>query len=219
MRGLRDARRRAHLRQPPLPRGPRDLRPSPRCCATAASSRRSAAGEADPRAARRADARPAGGGDVRPHVAHAMAAARPCSRCAACSVGARVRDVDLEVRRGEIVGVCGLLGSGQNELARARLRRRRGRQPATCAWPGSTRAAAQRRATAVEAGAGLITENRQDEGLFPSLSVPRNISVASLARISGREPCARSRLAGAQRSWRRRPSAPASRRASCPARS
>jgi ABC-type sugar transport system ATPase subunit len=97
------------------------------------------------------------------------------------SAGGRVREVDLEVRRGEIVGVCGLLGSGQNELARAicgdaddaagevRLAGR-------ARLPGTPR-------DAVAAGAGLITENRQDEGLFPSLSVLRNISVASLARI------------------------------------
>jgi ABC-type sugar transport system ATPase subunit len=37
---------------------------------------------------------------------------------------------------------------------------------------------------AVNAGAGLITENRQDEGLFPSHSVIRNISVASLAQLA-----------------------------------
>jgi ABC-type sugar transport system ATPase subunit len=97
------------------------------------------------------------------------------------SVAARVRDVELQVRRGEIVGVCGLLGSGQNELARAicgdasdvrgevRLVEREG--------------VAETPRQAVRAGAGLITENRQEEGVFPSLSVLRNISVASLARL------------------------------------
>ncbi|CAN5753035.1 sugar ABC transporter ATP-binding protein [soil metagenome] len=97
------------------------------------------------------------------------------------SVAARVSEVDLQVRRGEIVGVCGLLGSGQNELARAicgdaadvdgdiRLVDRDG-------VPATPR-------EAVRAGAGLITENRQDEGLFPSLSVMRNISVSSVARL------------------------------------
>jgi ABC-type sugar transport system ATPase subunit len=97
------------------------------------------------------------------------------------SVAARVQAVDLEVRRGEIVGVCGLLGSGQNELARA-----------ICGdaedVSGDVRLAGLPRLPtnprqAVDAGAGLITENRQDEGLFPSLSVLRNISVASLGRI------------------------------------
>ena len=56
----------------------------------------------------------------------------------------------------------------------------------------------RRPAQAVDAGAGLITENRQDEGLFPSLSVPRNISVASLARIVwSRGRARRARPAGA----------------------
>ena len=97
------------------------------------------------------------------------------------NVATRVRDADLQVRRGEIVGVCGLLGSGQNELARA-----------ICGdaddVSGDVRLAGLARVPAtprqaVDAGAGLITENRQDEGLFPNLSVLRNISVASLARV------------------------------------
>ena len=38
---------------------------------------------------------------------------------AGLSVGDRVRDVSFALRRGEIVGMTGLLGAGQNELARA----------------------------------------------------------------------------------------------------
>ena len=38
---------------------------------------------------------------------------------AGLSVGDRVRDVSFSLRRGEILGVTGLLGAGQNELARA----------------------------------------------------------------------------------------------------
>jgi ABC-type sugar transport system ATPase subunit len=96
-------------------------------------------------------------------------------------VAARVQDVELDVRRGEIVGVCGLLGSGQNELARAicgDAEEADGdvRLAGLARLPGTPR-------EAVAAGAGLITENRQEEGLFPSLSVLRNISVASLTRL------------------------------------
>ncbi|CAN5523373.1 sugar ABC transporter ATP-binding protein [soil metagenome] len=97
------------------------------------------------------------------------------------SVAARVSEVDLQVRRGEIVGVCGLLGSGQNELSRAIC------GDATDV-DGDVRLVGQDGVPAtprdaVRAGAGLITENRQDEGLFPSLSVMRNISVSSVARL------------------------------------
>jgi ABC-type sugar transport system ATPase subunit len=99
----------------------------------------------------------------------------------ALNVGGRVRGVDLELRRGEIVGICGLLGSGQNELARSiggdahdvggeitvkgrRVHLRSPRQALRC-------------------GVALISENRQEEGLFPDLRVAANISVASLAKV------------------------------------
>ncbi len=96
-------------------------------------------------------------------------------------VAARVRGVDLELRRGEIVGVCGLLGSGQNELARALA----GDLPdvsGTVAIEGRTTTVRNPR-QAFRAGLALITENRQEEGLFPDMSVRSNISIASLPRV------------------------------------
>jgi ABC-type sugar transport system ATPase subunit len=96
-------------------------------------------------------------------------------------VGSRVRDVDLTVRRGEIVGVCGRLGAGQNQLARALAgdahdvegeARVNGRR----AIPRSPR-------QALRSGLALITENRAEEGLFPDMSVRSNISIAALARV------------------------------------
>lgn len=96
-------------------------------------------------------------------------------------VGARVRGVDLKVRSGEIVGLCGLLGSGQNELARALggdavdVKGRfalRGRE---------VRLSSPRQA--LRLGIAIMSESRQDEGLFPDLRVSANISVASLWRV------------------------------------
>lgn len=96
-------------------------------------------------------------------------------------VGSRVRGVDLLLRRGEIVGICGLLGSGQTQLARALagdlpdvegtvvVKSREG-------IPRSPRRALGR-------GLALITENRQEEGLFPEMSVRANISISSLGRV------------------------------------
>ncbi len=97
------------------------------------------------------------------------------------NVGLKVSNVDLVVRRGEIVGLCGLLGSGQNEVARALC----GDQPDVTGMirlhgragvPSSPR-------RALEGGAGLITESRQDEGLFPQMSVSANMSIAALGRM------------------------------------
>jgi len=103
-------------------------------------------------------------------------------RVAGLGVGARVQGVDLAVARGEIVAICGLLGSGQNEVARAICGDAADvtgvvELPGMSGIPDSPR-------VAVRAGVGVVTENRQDEGLFPSLSVARNIGIASLARLT-----------------------------------
>ena len=96
-------------------------------------------------------------------------------------VGSRVAGVNLQVTRGEILGVCGLLGSGQNELARA-IGGDADEVSGQITLLGSAGRAHTPRA-AVSAGVGLITEKRQDEGLFPNLSVIHNVSVASLGRL------------------------------------
>ncbi|MBW3632553.1 MAG: sugar ABC transporter ATP-binding protein [Chloroflexi bacterium] len=94
------------------------------------------------------------------------------------SVGDRVHDVSFALRRGEIIGVTGLLGAGQNELARALFGiapkaagtiRRRGREVRI----GSP-------AEAIDQGICLLTEHRKQEGLFPDLSVKENMTLPSL---------------------------------------
>ena len=97
---------------------------------------------------------------------------------AGLSVGDRVHDVSFALRRGEILGVTGLLGAGQNKLVRALFGiapgavgtiRRRGR-PVQISSP----------AEAIAQGICLLTEHRKQEGLFPDLSVKENMSLPSL---------------------------------------
>ncbi len=97
------------------------------------------------------------------------------------SVGRAVRDVSFQLRRGEIVGMTGLLGAGQNELARALfgimpevsgIVRRKG-QPVLITSPKS----------AIQLGIGLLTEQRKTEGLVLDLSVKDNISLPSIRRF------------------------------------
>lgn len=96
-------------------------------------------------------------------------------------VGARVNGVDLQVRRGEIVGLCGLLGSGQNELARALAGDAADVKGKLILKGQEVRLRSPRQA--LRLGVAIMSESRQDEGLFPDLRVTANISIASLWRV------------------------------------
>ncbi|NIA14818.1 MAG: ATP-binding cassette domain-containing protein [Nitrospiraceae bacterium] len=89
-----------------------------------------------------------------------------------------VRDASLTLRRGEILGIAGLLGSGRTELLRAIA--------GVDFVSGGDITVAGRvikrvsLATMRKAGVVLVPEDRQAEGLVPALSVGDNICLASL---------------------------------------
>jgi monosaccharide-transporting ATPase len=87
-------------------------------------------------------------------------------------------DVSLTVRRGEIVGLAGLLGSGRTELARTIF-------GVDAADSGTVTLNGQkirphRPHDAVKAGMGLVSEDRKVDGIVPALSVSDNILLAAL---------------------------------------
>lgn len=97
------------------------------------------------------------------------------------SIGHKVRNVSLHLRRGEILGMTGLLGAGQNELARALF----GIQPGVA---GTIRRDHQpirigSAQDAIRHGICLLTENRKEEGLFLDMSVKENITMPSISRF------------------------------------
>jgi ribose transport system ATP-binding protein len=92
--------------------------------------------------------------------------------------GRRVRDVDLAVRRGEIVGVAGRSGSGRSELLRMLFGAARVRA-GTIRLDGR---AVQFRdiGAAMRAGLAYVPQDR-DDGSFASMSVAENLSAASIS--------------------------------------
>jgi ABC-type sugar transport system ATPase subunit/ribose/xylose/arabinose/galactoside ABC-type transport system permease subunit len=93
--------------------------------------------------------------------------------------------VSLTVRRGEIVGLAGLVGAGRSEfllaLAGASDRRLGGRIWLDgCAYAPSDPSAARR------AGIVILPEDRQSQGLFPQLPVLDNVTIGALDRVEGR---------------------------------
>ena len=95
---------------------------------------------------------------------------------------ARVHDVSLSVRAGEILGLAGLVGAGRTETARLIFGadpRAAGDilvdgQPVTIRAPGD----------AIAAGIGLIPEDRKRQGVLLNQSVTFNTVFAALGRIS-----------------------------------
>jgi ribose transport system ATP-binding protein len=100
------------------------------------------------------------------------------------------RDVSLAVRRGEIVGLYGLVGAGRSELAKAVL----GLDKIT-AGRVLVKGREVRIRNVSEAlrtfHMGYVTENRKEEGVFLTQSVRRNIAVTvwdKLRRLGGWVP-------------------------------
>ena len=90
--------------------------------------------------------------------------------------------IDFEVRSGEILGIAGLLGSGRSELLRAIF----GADPVQAGHieVDGERVGSGDPRRAVQAGLGLLTEDRKQLGLLLELSIRENASLAHLDEIS-----------------------------------
>jgi len=97
-----------------------------------------------------------------------------------------LREVSLEVRRGELLGVAGLVGSGRTELLRAMFGADVADRGALYvgASPRPRRFASPREAAA--AGLAMIPEDRRLHGLLLPQPVSANVTLGNLARCASR---------------------------------
>ena len=93
-----------------------------------------------------------------------------------------VDNVTLSVRRGEIVGLAGLLGAGRSELAR--IITGADRLSAGRVFMGGRDVTPRSPRHAIRAGIGLLPEDRKRHGLVMTRSVCENIGLSSLGRWS-----------------------------------
>ena len=98
--------------------------------------------------------------------------------------GLRVEDASLAVRRGEILGLAGLLGSGRTELARCMFGADRV-DAGTLAIRGEAVTLASP-ADAIRRGVAYLSEDRKTEGIVPDLSVGENLTLVLLPRLARR---------------------------------
>ncbi|PYR10277.1 MAG: D-xylose ABC transporter ATP-binding protein [Acidobacteria bacterium] len=95
-----------------------------------------------------------------------------------------VRQISLTVRRGEIVGVAGLVGSGRTELAETLF----GLTPPDEGdiLVNGAAAAIASPAHAIRLGIGYVPEDRQRHGVIPAMSIAANTTLSNLAAVSSR---------------------------------
>ncbi len=91
-------------------------------------------------------------------------------------------DASLEVRRGEIVGVAGLVGAGRTELARAIFGADRISAGEIVLDHGALMRGGPRQS--LRAGVAMIPESRKDAGLIFTRSVRENVTLARLPELS-----------------------------------
>ena len=95
---------------------------------------------------------------------------------------AALHDVSFHLRRGEILGICGLLGAGRTELARVLFGADRSDR-GTIVVKGRM-ALVRSPADGIKAGVGLLPEDRKTQGLVLGLSVRENLALTSARRLS-----------------------------------
>lgn len=91
-----------------------------------------------------------------------------------------IKPFDLEIHKGEVVGLPGLLGSGRSELARAIYGADKA-QTGTLKMDGKD-AKVNQPIDAMNMGMGLLPDDRKAEGIIADLSVRENIILAMQAK-------------------------------------
>ncbi|WP_374722859.1 ATP-binding cassette domain-containing protein [Peribacillus tepidiphilus] len=95
-----------------------------------------------------------------------------------------VKDVNLHVKKGEIVGIAGLMGSGRTELALSIFGNAKSYKLQGDLVLDSVSVALKHPSDAIKAGIAYVTEDRKGDGLFLIQDIKNNISAANLNGIS-----------------------------------
>jgi ABC-type sugar transport system ATPase subunit len=92
-----------------------------------------------------------------------------------------IEDISFHVRRGEILGIAGLVGSGRTETARAVLGIDR-IDSGEIVWKGKPVVFRDFR-QAIQSGLGLVPEERKTQGLVQILAIKENITMVNIKAI------------------------------------
>jgi len=100
------------------------------------------------------------------------------------SSGTKVVDATFDLKRGEVLGIAGLIGAGRTEL----LRLIAGADKPTSGYVelNGRRISTRNPRAAIAAGIGLVPEERKREGIVPQRSVANNVALPSMKRFAPR---------------------------------
>lgn len=96
-----------------------------------------------------------------------------------------VNHVSFTVHRGEVLGFAGLMGSGRTELLMSLFGTFPGKVSGEILMEGR-KVQINRPSEAIARGIGFVTEDRKRSGLVLDQTILSNITLASLARVSGK---------------------------------
>jgi putative multiple sugar transport system ATP-binding protein len=97
-----------------------------------------------------------------------------------------VKSVDFRVRRGEIVGIAGLMGSGRTEFAMSVFGRSWGHRITGQAKLEGRAVDLSTVRRAIDAGLAYVTEDRKELGLLLAEDIRKNVTLANLAGVASR---------------------------------
>jgi ABC-type sugar transport system ATPase subunit len=93
--------------------------------------------------------------------------------------GWRLKDISFELRRGEVLGIAGLMGAGRTELLECLFGAAADKPQGRIELLGQ-RVLFRHPREACAAGIALVTEDRKRLGLFAAMNVGENISICTL---------------------------------------
>jgi ribose transport system ATP-binding protein len=103
-----------------------------------------------------------------------------------CHLGRKgiLHDISFDLRRGEILGMAGLMGAGRTELGRAIF----GADPISSGEVimNGRKLSIHSPSDGIRAGIGYLSENRKEEGLAVKMRLAENVTMANVEAVSPR---------------------------------
>lgn len=96
--------------------------------------------------------------------------------------GVRLNGIGIDIKKGEVLGLAGLLGSGRTELSKVLFGAEQPDKGEVFWMDEKVRLRTPK--DAIQRGMGFCTEDRKVEGIIPHLSVKENMTIALLPHIS-----------------------------------